>query len=226
MSESNESKIFDTRLKTPFTAIASGITGCGKSTFVLNLLQMRDQVTDNKNCENVIYYFNQNQDRFNEIDSSVVTKWIQGMPTKDEVEQEVMPYKNRGGSIVVIDDFAHMLNKDTVEIFTVLSHHANASIILISQNLFGRSDQFREISLNVHYMFVFKNPRDKNQISVLARQVDPKNWRSIVESFMKATKSPYSYLLFDSRQETPDEIRLRSKILPHESPMVVYVPPQ
>ena len=31
----------------------------------------------------------------------------------------------------------------------------------------------RNISLNAHYIVLFKSPRDKQQISMLARQVNP-----------------------------------------------------
>ena len=35
----------------------------------------------------------------------------------------------------------------------------------------------RNISLNIHYIILFKNPRDSQQISTLARQMYPGNSR-------------------------------------------------
>ena len=44
------------------------------------------------------------------------------------------------------------------------------------------------------------------------------------EIFHDITKSkPHSYLLIDFHQSTPDEIRFRTNILPHEYPPIVYV---
>ena len=40
---------------------------------------------------------------------------------------------------------------------------------LLVQNLFPKNKETRTISLNAHYMVVFKNPRDKSQISHLTR---------------------------------------------------------
>jgi UDP-N-acetyl-D-mannosaminuronic acid transferase (WecB/TagA/CpsF family) len=42
------------------------------------------------------------------------------------------------------------------------------------QNLFHRGKHHRTISLNAHYMVVFKNPRDVLQIMALANQMYPK----------------------------------------------------
>ena len=33
---------------------------------------------------------------------------------------------------------------------------------------------------------------------------------------------PHGYIMIDLRQETPEILRLRTSILPHELPMVVY----
>jgi hypothetical protein len=57
-----------------------------------------------------------------------------------------------------------------------------------------------------------KNKRDGASVSFLARQISPYNTRYITEAYLKATRKPYSYLLFDLRQETDDLIRLRSNI--------------
>jgi hypothetical protein len=37
---------------------------------------------------------------------------------------------------------------------------------------------------------------------------------------------PHGYLMLDLRQETPEALRLRTNILPHELPMIVYKQPR
>jgi len=69
------------------------------------------------------------------------------------------------------------------QLFTKGSHHRNISLILITQNLFHQGPSSRDISLNIMYIAVFKNPRDKTQIVHLARQVYPEN----IYSFHKRT---------------------------------------
>ena len=71
-------------------------------------------------------------------------------------------------------------------------------------------------------MIVFKNPRDSLGISTLARQMYPNNTNFLVQSFQNATKNPYSYLLLDLHQRTPENMRLRTNILPGQK-QIVYV---
>ncbi len=58
-----------------------------------------------------------------------------------------------------------------------------------SQNLFPPGKQSRTITLNSHYMIVFKNPRDSLGISTLARQMYPNNTKYLLQSFPDATKN-------------------------------------
>ena len=77
------------------------------------------------------------------------------------------------------------------------------------------------MSLNAHYMVLFKNPRDVSQFVNLARQMYPKTFQFAID----ATREPYSYLLVDLRSEQDEELRLRKNIFPGESHNV-YVPKQ
>lgn len=214
----------DLTFKTPFNWMVAGGSGCGKTTKVLNFLRSYKTITDNPKCENIIYYYNEWQPSYDSMSmEGIVTKWIQGVPTLDSIKEETYPHKDTG-SIVVIDDFAHTLKKDILELFTVYSHHGNCSTIFLSQNLFEKNPIFRQISLNCTYVSVFKNPRDRLQISSFARQINPSKSKFIIDSYMEATKKPYSYIFFDNHQRTPDHLRIRSSILPHELPMSVWLP--
>jgi len=79
------------------------------------------------------------------------------------------------------------------------------------------------MSLNAHYMVLFKNPRDVSQFANLARQMYPKSSKFAVEAYRDATREPYSYLLVDLRPEQDGELRLRTNIFPEET-HYVYVP--
>jgi len=72
------------------------------------------------------------------------------------------------------------------------------------------------MSLNAHYMVVFKNPRDATQFANLARQMYPNRSQFAVEVYKNATREPYSYLLVDLRPEQGEDLRLRTNIFPGE----------
>jgi hypothetical protein len=72
-------------------------------------------------------------------------------------------------------------DKRISDLFAKGSHHRNLSIIYILQNTFHQGKEMRNISLNAHYIVLIKSPRDKQQISMLARQVNPVK----VQEFMR-----------------------------------------
>jgi hypothetical protein len=57
--------------------------------------------------------------------------------------------------------------------------------------------------------------------------VAPNNSKYVVDAYKEATKEPYSYMLFDFHQSTPDMIRVRSNMMPRErekEPMKAWLP--
>ena len=86
----------------------------------------------------------------------------------------------------------------------------------IVQNLFHRGNHHKTISLNAHYMVVFKNPTDVSQIMALALQMYPQRTKYFLEAYDAATAQPHGYLVIDMNQETPEILRLRSHIFPGE----------
>jgi len=108
-------------------------------------------------------------------------------------------------------------NDTVANLFTKGSHHRNLSVVYLAQNLFPKNKFARTMSLNAHYMVLFKNPRDATQFANRARQMYPKTSQFTVEAYKDATREPYSYLLVDLRAEQDDDLRLRTNIFPGES---------
>lgn len=79
------------------------------------------------------------------------------------------------------------------------------------------------MSLNAHYLVLFKNPRDATQVSTLARQMYPGRNKFLVEAFKDATAKPYGYLLIDLKGDTEEKYRIRTNIFSNER-QFVYVP--
>jgi len=59
-------------------------------------------------------------------------------------------------TVLAILVFNDVCSKQVCELFTRASHHRNISVILITQNLFHQGRYCRDISLNAHYLVVFK----------------------------------------------------------------------
>ena len=78
----------------------------------------------------------------------------------------------------------------------------------------------RKASENVHYMFLFKSPRDSRSITTLSSQLFVGNSRGLTESYRDATRVPYSHLMLDLHQETDDRVRVKGNFLSDH--MVVF----
>ena len=174
--------------------------------------------------DNVVFCYAAWQDIYSEMDrDNIVTRWVQKMPTRDEFVELTEPFKDRGGSILVLDDFMGQINQTMVDLVTVLARHNNTSVFLLFQSLFPANPLARQISLNVKYIHAHKNPRENAQIQYLARQLHPEAYKWIVKAYHDATQQPYSSFLIDLQQQTVEEMRFRTAYLPKEKPMRVYV---
>ena len=107
-------------------------------------------------------------------------------------------------------------DKRIVNLFTRGSHHRNLSVIYVVQNLFHQGKGSRSISLNSHYLVLFKNPRDKLQVLTLAKQMYPGRTEFFLRQYEEAVRRPYGYLLIDLETTTQDDCRLRTNVLPGE----------
>jgi hypothetical protein len=114
-------------------------------------------------------------------------------------------------------------DKRLTHLFTRGSHHLNLSVIFITQNFFHKGKEMREITLNAHYILLLKNRRDMSQIMHLGRQLYPKNTKFFQEVYEDATKNPFSYLFIDLRTDTPEELRLRTQILPNQTQYIYQI---
>ena len=204
-------KMTDVRFRHPSTWLLSGASGSGKTTFVKRFIKHLPSIITP--CpEEIIWYYGQFQKDYATI-KGVTFK--EGLPRLDD-------FTGDKKILVVIDDLQHETNDELAKLFTKWSHHLNLTILFLVQELFGKSRHHRTISLNAHYICVFRNVRDSSQIMHLARQVFPSHVSVLKSAFKSATSRPYGYLLLDFRQDTPEELRLRTNIFPDET-NIVYV---
>ena len=205
-----------------------GPSGSGKTYRVADILRARrDIIKNGENIHNVVFCYAAWQNVYTELqEEGVVTKWVNKLPTNEEFIELVRDAKDHGGSIVVIDDFMSDINKHLVEIVTVTARHYNACTFILFQSLFPANPLARQISLNVKYIHIHKNPRENAQVQYLARQLNPGDYKWIIAAYHDATKKPYSCFLIDLMQESPECMRFRTNILPKEFPMIAYISKQ
>ena len=202
----------DFRLHCNRTMCVVGPSHSGKTTFVLNLLDHRNEIFD---CipNRVIWCYGIYQHELNSKLQQNGYLLHSGIISVSDIQ----PY-----DIIVLDDLLNESknSEDVTSMFTRAAHHKPTFIIFIMQNLFPPGKEARTRSLNTHYYCIFKNPRDKSQIEFLARQIAPRRSKGILEIFESATEKAHSYLFIDFTQECPDELRYRTNLF--EKPMTIY----
>lgn len=204
----------DPRWKHPFTSVISGPTKSGKTHFIERFISNIDYVMYPRPME-IVWCYGEWQPAYEKLQRQGVI-FTEGIPDTSAWDVETR-------RLCVLDDLMDEANETVGKLFTKGSHHRNISVIQIVQNLLGKNKHQRTISLNAHYLVLFKNPRDKSQIIHLGKQVFPGQSQYVSESFKSATERPHGYLLFDLTQDTPENLRLRTNIFPGEQ-HIVFVP--
>lgn len=188
----------------PFTCLIAGPSQSGKTHFVKRLLQQKNSLIDTP-IEDIIWCYGEHQPWYHSFHNPRV-RFVEGLIDHEQLSPE-HPH------LVIIDDLMHEADKRVVQFFTKGAHHRNTSVCYLVQNLFHGGKDHRTISLNCHYMVLFKNPRDGRQVEYLANQMFPKNSKYMLDGYRDATRKPYGYLFVDMKQNTPDPLRLRGNIL-------------
>jgi hypothetical protein len=194
----------------PFTCIVAGCKQRGKTVWVKSLLQ-NAQTTISPVPQRIIWCYVQWQSSyFDMMRTTPGIEFNQGIP-EDIDNADYLDVSQR--NLIVLDDLMAQSGKDKriADLFAKGSHHRNLSFIYIVQNIFHQD-----------YIVLFKSPRDKQQISMLARQINPGRVQEFMRSYEDATSRPHGYLMLDLKPTTDDQQRLKTNELPGEIATFVH----
>ena len=202
------------KFKHPANILIAGPTGSGKTQLIRRILKNFNLHFNNLNKEKIkiIWAYGQWQPFIDiKLSDDIVVEYLNELPSED------LLVKTKP-DIVIIDDLMHEINKEKhfENLFIKKSHHLNISVIFSVQNLFYNAKSMRTVSLNSHYIILMKNPRDSQQVSSLARQIFPNYKSYFMESFSDATNKAYGYIRIDLTPDTPENLRLTTRITPEE----------
>ena len=204
----------------PTTILIAGPTQAGKSFFFNQVLEQ--QLIQPSPSRIIYVYGHSHPDLANLKRLYESVEFVQGIKNFLPLLSTIDPSER---NLVVLDDQMVEAGKleEISDLFTKGSHHQNITAVYIVQNVFDKGKVHRTISLNSQYIILFKNPRDQGHVRSLAQQVYPNQVKYFISAFQDATEQNHGYLVLDLHPETPDQVRLRTKIFQNEE-MVIYAP--
>ena len=176
-----KNEIFDVTFKCPFNCIMSGSSGSGKTSRLFEFLKLKDVICNAKFYK-TYYFYSAWQNMYDEMKTQkLVDHFIEGIPDQESLMSMIDNSSHTSKSLsfpdhqlLIFDDLLCDIisRKDDLmqKLFTVFSNHKKLSVILLSQMLFKPGDyKFNALSENVHYLFLFKSPRNTSKIIQLAK---------------------------------------------------------
>jgi hypothetical protein len=205
--------------RSPTTIGIFGATQAGKSTFIRKLLnESANMFTIPPKW--ILYCYGVEPSNADELVDSIEGLTLnEGIPSEELINEKTA---NREHGVIVLDDLisAVMKSNKAESLFIMGSHHKRLTVILVSQNMFYQAKAARTISLNMHYMVLYRNLRDKSQIKCLAQQIFPGQVSEFMAVYNDIHKDPFNYLVIDLHPHADGEYRLRTHIFTDETPII------
>ena len=198
----------------------------GKDIFYIQAFKKNASGMFEKPPKNITYAYDEYQQILEKMENCIPGLILhQGLPSKEQITEWTDPTEH---THIVLDDLmTHVTRSEHVLfLFTVTAHHRCCSVIFLTQNLFMPGKYARSISLNCHYVIMFRNFRDnRSVVSGFGAQayMYPGKTKFFKDAYDKATSQPYGYLVNDLTVTTPNECRLRTRIFPNEDTLI-FVP--
>ena len=200
------------------TFTVSAGTNSGKTTLIFKILC--DKYAFTEPVDRILYCYGVYQPLFDEMKAKIPKiQFHEGLPV------DINSFATGKHCVCVLDDLMYAVVNDhkTCRLFTEYAHHLRLSVFFLTHNAFAQGKYSRTISLNSHYLILFRNLRDSSQILALGKQMYPGRSHVILEAYQDATSQKYGYLVIDMSPHSDDDTRLRANIF---DDVWVYKPKQ
>lgn len=159
----------------------AGPSQSGKTELALRLLKERRVLIDKPVAK--IFYCSPQAENLSSKDAAMrqdlrrlhsKTEFVHGLPDWEEMEHEAGKEEN-GIVLCILDDLATEIiaSKSAMKAFTTTSHHANISVIYITQNVHQQGKFATTITANCNYKLLIADRANKLLLSTLSRAAFP-----------------------------------------------------
>ena len=207
---------YDASFKLPFSLIALGSRGSGKSYFFKELLlsPLIDPIP-----QKIVFVCDTFADE-------IVEPLQQKYADKIEFTDTLPEYKSLKNTLIVIDDQIVEIqnNVDVLNLF-LKGRHINASVLLSQQSYFFQGKNMKTMGNNSDYIVLFQSFRARDQIKILDRQIFGSKSEYLTSAFLDSMNSAkYGHLIIDSKPAQSEQIRIRSNVFENLPQITVYSP--
>ena len=212
------------RLRMPFFCQVSGASHTGKSHFVAKLILNRDYMFSDR-AKKVIWCYSVYQPLYDEIKTlDPFIQFRQGLNFNPEREKIDRPDGKFEPVVMVVDDLGVEALKSEMfyDLAIKLCHHWNISVFYITQHLFSKVKNSKEVNDQCSYMAIFRSPRDESSVGVVGTQSFKRFRKAFLKAYELATEIPFECLFVDLTAACPRRLRLRSDIF-HPHPIVFVI---
>lgn len=192
---------------------ATGSSGSGKSLWAIRLVENAKQVYNNE-FDSIIWCYQAGEtavprERLKHIPN---IRFYKGLPASfSEFPRN---------SLIICDDCSkEAINSQAIYRAAIMgSHHDNQTLVLICHQIFTPGKNFKTVSRQCHYYSLFRSPRDRNQVDIFFRQVEPRRWRELRQVYeSEVVAKPFNYLIIDCHPATDSNIfRFKNNIFPSD----------
>lgn len=121
------------RLKNPFSMIVAGPSSCGKTTFIVKLIQNAHIMCDQP-YEKIYWAYSEKNAKPKALEHIPNVHFIKGVPENIQNQSSSNKY-----ILLVLDDLMNEADSEKISnLFTRGSHHNKISTILVTQNCFAK----------------------------------------------------------------------------------------
>ena len=181
-------EIIDSKIEKPFRMIIGGGSGTGKTFFTQKLVNENHFSTP---FDKIVYcypeYLIESPVEFDQI--------VDYRPGLGDLEYFASLPKN---TLIIYDDLMNECgnSKDIMKLFSVIARKRQLSIIFLVQNLFDKSQQFRNIRLNATHLVMFKFYAAQDVQFRLLRDLGMQGLVS-KQSLTRVFAAPYAYIMLN-----------------------------